>query len=85
MEPEDIDERVRRIVAETIEAVPGTVTATASFDGLKMDSLAAVEVALAIEEEFKIEIPDEALSPDSGITSIPELCQYVRTRLRDQE
>ncbi|MCM2263617.1 MAG: acyl carrier protein [Desulfuromonadales bacterium] len=55
-----IAERVKQIVAEQLGVDEDQVTAEASFmDDLGADSLDTVELVMALEEEFDIEIPDE--------------------------
>ena len=57
----DILERVRKIVIEHLDADPEKVTEKASFiDDLGADSLDNVELVMAFEEEFNVEIPDDA-------------------------
>ena len=57
----DILERVRKIVIEHLDADPEKVTEKAAFiDDLGADSLDNVELVMAFEEEFDIEIPDDA-------------------------
>ena len=57
----DILERVRKIVIEHLDADPENVTEKASFiEDLGADSLDNVELVMAFEEEFDIEIPDDA-------------------------
>ncbi|MET0544981.1 MAG: acyl carrier protein [Caulobacterales bacterium] len=54
-------ERVKKIVVDHLEASPEKVTDKANFiDDLGADSLDRVELVMAFEEEFSIEIPDEA-------------------------
>lgn len=56
----DIKERVRKIVAEHLGVEESKVTDNASFtDDLGADSLDLVELVMAFEDEFKVEIPDE--------------------------
>ena len=56
----DVAERVKKIVAEHLGVEPEKVTETASFiDDLGADSLDTVELVMAFEEEFDIEVPDE--------------------------
>ncbi|MBN9542386.1 MAG: acyl carrier protein [Alphaproteobacteria bacterium] len=56
----DIKERVRKIVAEHLGVEESKVTENASFtDDLGADSLDLVELVMAFEDEFKVEIPDE--------------------------
>ncbi len=55
-----IDKRVKEIVAEQLGVDEGQVTNEASFmDDLGADSLDTVELVMALEEEFDIEISDE--------------------------
>lgn len=57
----DIAERVKKIVVEHLGVDEEKVTPTASFiDDLGADSLDTVELVMAFEEEFGIEIPDDA-------------------------
>jgi len=57
----DIEERVRKIVAEHLDVEESKITLNASFtDDLGADSLDQVELVMAFEEEFGCEIPDEA-------------------------
>ncbi len=57
----DINERVKKIVVEHLGVDGAKVTDNASFiDDLGADSLDTVELVMAFEEEFGIEIPDDA-------------------------
>jgi acyl carrier protein len=57
----DIAERIKKIVIEHLDVDPEKVTANASFiDDLGADSLDNVELVMAFEEEFGVEIPDDA-------------------------
>ena len=56
----DIAERVKKIVIEHLGVEEAKVTDTASFiDDLGADSLDTVELVMAFEKEFDIDIPDE--------------------------
>ncbi len=55
----NIFEKVKAIVAEQLGVEAGDITLETSFDDLNADSLDVVELIMAIEEEFDIEIPDE--------------------------
>ena len=58
---QEIFEKVKKIVVEQLEVEGDRVTAEASFaNDLGADSLDTVELVMALEEEFDIEIPDEA-------------------------
>jgi acyl carrier protein len=55
-----IFEKVKEIVVEQLEVDPSLVTPEASFaNDLNADSLDTVELVMALEEQFNIEIPDE--------------------------
>jgi acyl carrier protein len=57
----DVAERVKKIVVEHLGVDEGKVTESASFiDDLGADSLDTVELVMAFEEEFNVEIPDDA-------------------------
>lgn len=57
----DIAERVKKIVVEHLGVDEGKVSEGASFiDDLGADSLDTVELVMAFEEEFSVEIPDDA-------------------------
>jgi acyl carrier protein len=54
----DITERVRKVVIEHLDQDPTKVTPEADFQDLGADSLDEVELIMALEEEFDVEIPD---------------------------
>ena len=56
----EITEKVKQIIAEQLGVEEAEVTPSASFiDDLGADSLDTVELVMALEENFDIEIPDE--------------------------
>jgi acyl carrier protein len=60
-EMSDISDRVKKIVVEHLGVEEEKITDNASFiDDLGADSLDTVELVMAFEEEFGIEIPDDA-------------------------
>ena len=55
-----VDSKIKTIIAEQLGVKPEEVTPNASFvDDLGADSLDTVELIMALEEEFNVEIPDE--------------------------
>ena len=61
MADKSIEEKVKDIIVEQLGVNPEQVTPTASFiEDLGADSLDIVELVMAFEEEFDIEIPDDA-------------------------
>ncbi|GAA96157.1 hypothetical protein E5Q_02818 [Mixia osmundae IAM 14324] len=70
-----ITERVLDVLKSFEKVDPTKLTASSSFTtDLGLDSLDAVEVVMAVEEEFSIEIPDEEAD---RITSIAEAIDYI--------
>ena len=60
MADKPIDQRVRDIIVEQLGVKPDQVTPEAKFiEDLGADSLDTVELIMALEEEFGIEVPDE--------------------------
>jgi acyl carrier protein len=60
MSEKSIEEKVKDIIVEQLGVNPEQVTPTASFiEDLGADSLDTVELVMAFEEEFSIEVPDE--------------------------
>ena len=61
MDAETIEARIRPLIAEQLGVEESKVTRDASFvDDLNADSLDLVEMVMSLEEEFKVEISDEA-------------------------
>lgn len=70
-----IEERVKKIVAEQLGVKLEDVTNEASFvDDLGADSLDTVELVMALEEEFELEIPDEEAEK---ISKVQNAIDYV--------
>ena len=60
MNSEEIFEKVKKIIVDQLGVPEANITLSSSFiDDLGADSLDTVELIMAIEEEFDIEIPDE--------------------------
>ena len=71
----DVAARVKRIVVEHLGVDEDKVTENASFvDDLGADSLDTVELVMAFEEEFNIEIPDEAAEK---IKTVQDVVTYI--------
>ena len=74
----DAGQKVRSIIAEQLGVKAEEVTDTASFvDDLGADSLDTVELVMALEEEFGIEIPDEKAEK---MTNVGEAIRYVEAK-----
>ena len=71
----DIAERVKKIVVDHLGVEEAKVTENASFiDDLGADSLDTVELVMAFEEEFAIEIPDDAAE---SIVTVGDAVKYI--------
>ena len=71
----DVFERVKKIVVENLDVEADKVTEPASFiDDLGADSLDLVELVMAFEEEFGVEIPDDAAEK---ITTVGDATKYI--------
>jgi acyl carrier protein len=72
---ENIEQRVRKIVAEQLGVNEADIKNESSFvDDLGADSLDTVELVMALEEEFETEIPDEEAEK---ITTVQQAIDYV--------
>ncbi|MBW8785367.1 MAG: acyl carrier protein [Novosphingobium sp.] len=71
----DTADRVKKIVVEHLGVEPEKVTEDASFiDDLGADSLDIVELVMAFEEEFGVEIPDDAAEK---IGTVSDAIKYI--------
>ena len=71
----DTADRVKKIVVEHLGVEESSVTPEASFiDDLGADSLDIVELVMAFEEEFGVEIPDDAAEK---ITTVNDAISYI--------
>ena len=74
-----VEAKIKEIIVEQLSVDEGEVTPTASFiDDLGADSLDTVELVMALEEGFNIEIPDDAAEK---ITNVGEAIQYIEAHL----
>ena len=71
----DVEDRVKKIVVEHLGVEEDKVTENASFiDDLGADSLDIVELVMAFEEEFDVEIPDDAAET---IQSVGDAIKFI--------
>ena len=72
-------EKVRDIIADQLSIDPAQIVPEATFtEDLGADSLDAVEMVMAVEEEFDISVPDEALE---NIKTVADLLALVEEYL----
>ena len=73
----DLAKRVEAIIVEQLGVTPEEVVPEASFiDDLGADSLDIVELVMAMEEEFEVEIPDEEAE---NIKTVQDAVNYITT------
>jgi acyl carrier protein len=79
MSPEEIESKVKEIISQQLEVSAEQLRPEASFvDDLKADSLAVVELVLALEQEFKLEIPEE---DTEQIKTVKDAVNYIKTHV----
>ncbi|MDQ2995189.1 MAG: acyl carrier protein [Pseudomonadota bacterium] len=76
-----IEDRVKKIICEQLQVQESEVTSDASFvDDLGADSLDTVELVMALEDEFELEIPDEEAE---NITNVKQAIDYIESHLKE--
>ena len=75
----DIEDRTRKIIVEHLGVEEDKVTENASFiDDLGADSLDTVELVMAFEEEFNIEIPDDV---QENIRTVGDAVSHINAHI----
>lgn len=73
-----VEEKIKSIISEQLGVKPEEVTPQASFiDDLGADSLDTVELIMALEEEFNVEIPDEDAEK---MTTVGDAIKYINEK-----
>lgn len=72
-------DKIAAIIAEKMEVEQAIVKADSNFEDLQVDSLAMVEIMLAIEDEFNITIDDA-----EGIETVADVVSYVEEQLKNK-
>ena len=74
---ENLEARVKKVIAEKLGVDEATIKNDASFvEDLGADSLDTVELVMALEEEFNVQIPDEDAEK---ITNVQQAVDYVKS------
>ncbi len=76
---DDIEAKIRAIICEQLDVKEDVVSLSKSFtDDLGADSLAIVELVLALEENFNVKIPDDEVD---GIKTVGDAVAYIKQRV----
>ena len=82
MAEKSIEEKVKDIIVEQLGVNPEQVTPQASFiEDLGADSLDIVELVMAFEEEFSVEVPDEDAEK---LQTVGDVILYIKERAKPQ-
>ena len=78
-----IEERVKKVVAERLNVKEEDIQNSSSFtEDLGADSLDTVELVMALEEEFGVEIQDDEAEK---ITTVQQAIDYIKDHMQDAE
>jgi acyl carrier protein len=80
--PDELGQRVIRVIAETQRIPPEGISLDSTFEELKIDSLDGINIVFALENEFEINIPDEGVQ---NLRSIRETVNGVRKLLEEKQ
>jgi acyl carrier protein len=75
---DDLIQRVLKVIAATKHIPPETVTIDSEFEQLGIDSMDAVEVLFALENEFDVSIPDDDVRQ---VRNVRQMCEGVERLL----
>jgi len=79
----DLFEEIKQVVSEQLGVKPDEIKPTASFrDDLGADSLDAVELIMALEEKFNIEIPD---ADAEAMLTINDAIKYIENKINEPQ
>ena len=79
MTPEELSSKIKSVVVDKLGVKPEQVTDDANFiDDLGADSLDLVELVMALEDEFDMEIPDEDAEK---LKTVKTVLEYVQSKI----
>lgn len=79
MTDQEIEAKVKELICQQLEVTEDQLKPEASFvDDLKADSLGVVELVLALEQEFNVEIPDE---DTEQIRTVKDALTYIQNHI----
>jgi acyl carrier protein len=74
----NLSDKIKNILSAQLSVEPTDLMDSTSFDDLNADSLDVVELIMALEEEFDIEIPDEDAEK---IHTVGDVTEYIKDRI----
>lgn len=80
--PDDLEKRTISVIAATQHIPADTITIESTFEELKIDSLDGINILFAVENEFNINIPDEAAQK---IRTVREMVEGIRRLVESPE
>ncbi len=70
-------EQIKAIIVEQLSGIDASeIAPETTFDSMDIDSIDAVEIIMAIEDEFEVEIPDETAE---SFQSVADIMDYLNT------
>ena len=66
-------DRLFALAVEKLGAAPEELSTTATFDALDFDSLALIELSVAVQKEFGVQIDETALTPENTLADVLRL------------
>ena len=80
MEEQEIRDKVKNVIIEKLNVEEGKITDDARYvEDLGADSLALVDIAMALEDEFHMQIPDEDIEK---ITTFGNTIDYIKQHIK---
>jgi len=73
----EVFEKVKTMIAEQLDLEEGKITRETTFEDIDADSLDVVELVMALEEEFDLDIADEEVE---NIKKVGDIVDYIEER-----
>ena len=73
-----VENKVKEIISDQLEVALDKLTAETTFEDIDADSLDVVELVMALEEEFDIEISDQEIE---NVKSVGDVVKYIESKV----
>jgi acyl carrier protein len=73
-----VDAKVKKIIADQLEVAADKLSMETSFEDIDADSLDIVELVMALEEEFDLEISDQEIE---NIKTVGDIVKYIESQV----